>query len=155
MELVIDTGGLDALATRYAGAEAVITRNVGMALTESAIKVQGRAQELAPVDTGRLKQSITYRVTPSEAVVGTNVTYAATMEYGRAPGSAMPPAGSLLGWMQRHGIEPELEYVVRRAIGRKGIVGRRYMEQAFVEARDDIERYFALAMQRAARELGG
>lgn len=156
MELLIDTHELDALAARYAGSGAVIEREMGRAMTETAIAVQSRARELAPVDTGRLRQSIGYEVSSSQAVIraGSNLTYAATMEYGRAPGSAMPPPGSLLGWMRRHGIDEGLEYVIRRNIARRGIAGRQYMQQALQDTRDSIERYFALAVERATRELG-
>lgn len=158
MDLVIDTHELDALAARFAGSGAVIERQMGQAMTETAIAVQSRARELAPVDTGRLRNSIQYEVRPDAAVIragSDGVTYAATMEYGRTPGSAMPPAGSLLGWMKRHGIDEGLEYVVRRAIARRGIAGRQYMQLALQDTRDSIERYFALAVERAARELGG
>jgi hypothetical protein len=33
----------------------------------------------------------------------------------------MPPAGALVGWMQRHGWDLKKEFVLRRAIGRDGI----------------------------------
>lgn len=156
MEISIDTGELNALAARYQGAGAVIERQMGQALAETGIAVQSRARELAPVDTGRLKNSIQYEVRSDAAVIragSDGVTYAATMEYGRAPGAALPPAGSLLGWMKRHGIPEELEYVVRRNISRRGISGRQYMQQALQDTRDSIERYFALAVQRATQEL--
>ena len=46
------------------------------AITESAIHVEGEAKENAPVDTGRLRASITHEVKENTARVGTNVKYA-------------------------------------------------------------------------------
>lgn len=158
LELVIDTRELDALAMRFAGAGAVVSDELERAMTESAIAVQSRARELAPVDTGRLRQSIGYEVRPGQGVVkagSDSVTYAATMEYGRAPGSAMPPEGALLGWMRRHGIPEELEYVVRRGIARRGIRGRAYMQQGLQDSIDAVQGYFAAAVTRAAARLNG
>jgi len=158
MELVIDTGGLDALATRYAGAEAVITQECERAMTETAIFIQSRARENAPKDMGVLTNSIMYEVSPFNSTVtaGTNITYARVMEEGRRPGAPMPPPGSLLPWMGRHGIDLSLEYVIRRAIARKGIVGKRYMQQALEAAQaGPAQNYFNLAVRRAAERLGG
>lgn len=47
------------------------------ALDAAGITVSGRARELTPVDTGRLRSSITWqRVTDNEVHIGTNVEYA-------------------------------------------------------------------------------
>jgi HK97 gp10 family phage protein len=63
-------------------------------LTACALKVQGQAKLLTPVDTGRLRQSISYKtniggdgdleteVIEGEAIIGTNVFYAPFVEYG-------------------------------------------------------------------------
>lgn len=44
--------------------------------------VEGQAKELAPVDSGNLRASITSRVSGEQAIVGTNVDYAPHVEYG-------------------------------------------------------------------------
>ena len=63
-------------------------------LTACALKVQGQAKVLTPVDTGRLRQSISYKtntesdgeldtnVIEGEAIIGTNVEYAPYVEMG-------------------------------------------------------------------------
>lgn len=64
-------------------------------LEESALRVEGRAIELAPVDTGRLAQSITHRVEETSATVGSNAVYARRIEYGhskKAPKGYLRPA---------------------------------------------------------------
>lgn len=59
------------------------------AMAESALVMQGRIRAVTPVDTGRLRQSITPsarlldgRLPSGEAEVGTNVEYAPYVEYG-------------------------------------------------------------------------
>lgn len=49
------------------------------------------------------------------------------VERGRRAGARMPPGGVLLGWMGRHGIPSSAEFLVRRAIGRRGIRPRPFM----------------------------
>ena len=69
------------------------------ALTESGIEVLGRATQLAPVDTGNLKNSLTYDLHHKENVfdvqsdaieVGTAVHYAIHQEYGTKRMGARP-----------------------------------------------------------------
>jgi HK97 gp10 family phage protein len=79
-------------------------------LEESAMRVHARATELSPVDTGRLSQSITYRVDETSATVGSNVVYARRIEYGhskKAPKGYLRPAldeirGKLKGIFDKH-----------------------------------------------------
>lgn len=51
-------------------------------LPKAGVEVQKRAVKLAPVDQGRLKGSIKYKVTGDKVIIGTNVEYAAYQEYG-------------------------------------------------------------------------
>jgi HK97 gp10 family phage protein len=51
-------------------------------LPKAGISVQAEAIRLAPVDQGRLKGSIRYKVSADHVSVGTNVEYAAYQEYG-------------------------------------------------------------------------
>ena len=55
-----------------------------------AIIVQNEARRMAPVDTGRLRASITVKRTPDGAVVGSNVEYAPYVEYGTSKMAAQP-----------------------------------------------------------------
>lgn len=59
-------------------------------LTAAAMVVQGQAVLLCPVDTGRLRQSINYRVSNTEAAIGTNVEYAPYVEFGTKRMKAQP-----------------------------------------------------------------
>ena len=57
---------------------------IARALEAIGIQAEGDVAELAPVDTGRLRDSITHEVDESEEAVyvGTNVEYATYQEYG-------------------------------------------------------------------------
>lgn len=62
-----------------------IEQAVNVALTASALLVEGQAKALAPVDTGNLRNSITHELGKKEARVGTNVEYAQAVEFGTSP----------------------------------------------------------------------
>lgn len=63
-------------------------------LTRKALRVQGAAKRLCPVDTGRLRASIAWRMERDWrglcAIVGTNVSYAAPIEFGTRRMRAQP-----------------------------------------------------------------
>lgn len=61
-----------------------IDKLVEQGLRKAALRVEGSAKELTPVDTGNLRASI--KVTPKKlsASVGTNVEYAGYVELGTA-----------------------------------------------------------------------
>ena len=62
------------------------------ALEEMGLVAQGYAQDLCPVDTGRLVSSIKHGVISDEkcAYIGTNVEYAAYVELGTSRMAAQP-----------------------------------------------------------------
>lgn len=69
------------------GLDAALTR----ALEKVGLVAEGYAKRLCPVDTGRLRNSITHAMEGSEAVViGTNVEYAPYVELGTARQKAQP-----------------------------------------------------------------
>jgi hypothetical protein len=94
-------------------------------------RVRDDARAFAPSDLGAFRASIIYRTQRREMVLegevfstDANQAKVAVIEFGRTPGKKMPPKGALLGWMARHGIPEDREFVVRRAIGRDGIPGK-------------------------------
>lgn len=66
----------------------IIEANIGnaviMALEEIGIEAEKRAKALTPVDTGRLRNSVTHAIDPGDnsVEVGTNVEYARRIEFG-------------------------------------------------------------------------
>ncbi|MGV9579728.1 HK97-gp10 family putative phage morphogenesis protein [Streptomyces sp. NPDC003509] len=76
--------------------------DVKRAVERTRIGVQNEARRRAPVDTGRLRSSIVSRSEGSGRtvgyVVGTNVNYAAAVEYGTAPHVIKPKNKKALYW---------------------------------------------------------
>lgn len=59
-------------------------------LEECGIQAESYAKALAPVDTGRLRNSISHAVDGDTAYIGTNVEYASYQELGTSKMSAHP-----------------------------------------------------------------
>ena len=74
---------------------------VGRELTRRTIKVDRSAKDRCPVDTGRLRSSITWRLGRDGrgllGIVGTNVAYAPHVEFGTVRQSAQPFLRPALG----------------------------------------------------------
>ena len=70
-------------------------------LAKSALTVEAEAKQVAPVDTGRLRASITSVLAPTRATVQTAVNYAAHVEFGTRP--HWPPTAAMQPWAGRHG----------------------------------------------------
>lgn len=72
--------------------KAALLDNVLRALEICGGKAEGYAKKLCPVDTGRLRNSITHTVDEDEhaAYVGTNVEYATYVEMGTSKTKAQP-----------------------------------------------------------------
>ena len=109
-------------------------------MRQATMLVAGAAKRNAPVDTGRLRASITPGVRGESGqtvgVVGSNVAYAPFMELGAKP--HFPPMSALETWARRHGM---ITYLVCKAIAEKGIKGRRYLQKAF-----DAHRFRVIAL---------
>lgn len=76
---------------------------IGRALWAMGAVAEGHAKEKAPVDTGRLRNSITHREEASVTVIGTNVEYAAAQELGSSRG--IKPKHYLLNAVANHNDE--------------------------------------------------
>lgn len=115
------------------------------ALQRSAILVQNDAKRGAPVDTGRLRASVTHaldsRPVPLYATVGTNVKYALEVHDGRKPGT-MPPPREIAKWAKRHNMNP---YAVARAIERRGTPPHPFLTDAIEVNASNIRAEFAHA----------
>lgn len=89
----LDTAGLVEVRedNREAIAEA-IDQALATALEEVGLVAEGYAKRLCPVDTGRLRNSITHVTRPDDNAVyiGTNVEYGPYVEYGTLRQKAQP-----------------------------------------------------------------
>ena len=84
------------------------------ALEKVGLAAEGYAKSLCPVDTGRLRNSITHQVSAEElaAVIGTNVEYGPYVELGTSAHKAQPfltPAAQNHGSEYRAILESELK----------------------------------------------
>ena len=109
------------------------------------------AKCFAPVDTGRLRASITPEVrvsgpTTLQGIVGSNVTYAPFVELGTKP--HWPPVGALATWAGRHGT---VAFLVARAISRRGTKAVKYLERGFTENIGRIVGYLDAAVGAIVR----
>ena len=67
-----------------------LPEQIEQALTAIGMTAETHAKELCPVDTGRLRNSITHDVEGQTAIIGTNVEYAAYVELGTSRMGARP-----------------------------------------------------------------
>ena len=107
-------------------------------LMDASLYVEGQAKRRTPVDTGRLRASITHEIDASPmplfGKIGTNVFYAPYVEFGTRP--HFPPPGALDVWASRHGFPNG--FVVARAISRAGTRGRHMFEQGLEASKGKI-----------------
>lgn len=63
---------------------------IASALEEIGLVAESYAKKLCPVDTGRLRNSITHTIAEDAAAIGTNVEYAEYVEFGTHRRKAKP-----------------------------------------------------------------
>lgn len=98
-------------------------------LDRGAIYIQSQARGNAPVDTGRLRNSIgVEEPSDRQRIIGANTDYAEYVETGTRP--HFPPPAALEGWAARHGFGPGGGFMVARAISRSGTKAQPYMRPA-------------------------
>ena len=138
-------------------AEAVM-RNLGgppllQAMRDSTLLVHRTARPRAPVDKGRLRASITPVVEAAgrtvRGIVGSNVEYAPYVELGTRP--HWPPVAALTVWSRRHGLSA---FLVARAISRRGLPPRRFLQRGLDENAARIYLLIARAVDQALESRG-
>lgn len=74
-------------------------------------------------------------LTDLNGIVASPDPHFAVLEFGRTAGARMPPAAPIEEWMDRHGIDPAASFVIRRAIGVRGLPAHHIMQRALDEGR--------------------
>jgi hypothetical protein len=148
-----DTHEVKAYAAAMHKAPQVLKRETITAVNRSTTEGEGRSKRYIQTDTHAAQRSLTMVAAREmggsiRGAWGTNIPYGRVLNDGRSPGSAMPPSGVLLGWMGRHGIDPRMEFVIRRAIGRHGFKGSKFMDRARAEVRPLLRRELQAAVKR-------
>ena len=146
--------GLDKLA-RKANRNHLLGGPLKRFFTSSAIAVQRNAKKRVPVDTGRLRRSITYEVDaagiPLWAKVGSNVEYAPYQEFGTS--AHFPPPAAMETWARRHGLPNG--FVAARAIAAHGVPEKRYMRGGLEDSVPEIRRHLVTAAGAIEEKWGG
>ena len=123
------------------------------ALSRSALHAAGETRKNTPVDTGRLRNSMTTEVDsspiPKFAIIGTNVKYGPAVEEGTVP--HFPPPSALQPWAVRHGFPPGSAgaFLVGRAIAKRGTKGHHMLRDGL----DSTKKFFRQQLKTAAREI--
>lgn len=121
------------------------------AMRDATLIVERDAKLGAPVDTGRLRSSITPEIRADEneviGVVGSSVTYAPYVELGYR-GHWLPP-GVLMVWAERHHMDPKK---FEGMVYLKGKEGVRFLQNAFEKNRERIERIIGDAVEMIVKE---
>ena len=123
---------------------ALIKGPVATFLKKSAFTIEGRAKELAPVDTGRLRSGVQTKLGPFRAVVAATVFYSPYVEFGTRP--HFPPVEALRGWARRHRQNP---WAVAMAIAKRGTRAQPFMRPGAEQSMPIIRGY----LEEAAREI--
>lgn len=146
--------GLAELEGRFRDAPGVVESEIKRAMNRSVQRVLADVKRETPVDTGRLRSSITGRTEGSGAeirgIVGTNVKYAAYVEFGTRP--HWPPIKALEVWARRHGTTA---YQVALGIARHGTRAREMFRKGLESNVEWIKGEFEEVGERIARRLTG
>ena len=141
----------------FDGLGGALQRNLRNAAEDIGVRIRGAAAENAPVDTGRLRASLESRVIVDgsvlRVVIGTNLDYAAPMEFGTSP--FMPPPSALRGWAGRVLGDENLAFPVALSISATGLDERRYLRDALEENIDWAEGRIVDAVEAAFEEAFG
>jgi hypothetical protein len=123
-------------------------------LQKSAVTVESKTKENTPVDTGRLRSSITHSMdtatVPLWAKVGTNIKYAPFVELGTRP--HFPPIDALRSWASKHGFANA--YVICLAISRHGTKAAHMLQRAIDSSLNTIEGYRKRMMEEIRGNWG-
>ena len=137
---------LRAFQARIANAPTLLAGAKTRLLTAWAISVEAEAKTRAPVDTGRLRASLTHEVLAESASAGTNVVYAPFVEFGTRP--HFPPLGAIAGWAGHHGMSAG---ALAWAIAKHGTKPHPYLIPAFQTVNANVLPGLVAAL---GRELG-
>ncbi len=154
----------------FAGqASRILEQNLTSAMYEATLFLEGEVRKGTPQGVygtqGGLISTIYSEVqgkgTPvMKGIVGEQSKYGEVIEKGRRPGQKMPPAGTLLRWIEvKMGVSEaqaaQIEFVVRRKIGQKGFEGARMFEKAITKGLPALQGIFEKYGFKIVQETNG
>lgn len=128
-------------------APALVQKGLDRFVTKATMLLLGEVKKRTPQGVsgaqggllGSIQGDVIGKGTPLvKGVVISAHKYAEVVEKGRSAGKGMPPMGSLIRWIEvKMGLSAEqakqIEFVVRRSIGRKGFDGAHMFEKALID----------------------
>lgn len=130
------------------GDRGIVARPMASMLREVGRQGQEVARQGAPDVVSR---GIGYEASPSEATVFAVHPGVRAIEGGRRAGSPMPPQSAISAWASARGLG-HLEFVIARAIARRGIRGRFFMRAATEHIRRGMGAYLRAMGRDVERE---
>jgi len=156
MELSAVIVGARELAVAFDKVWETVKEETTQAVVKATIEAKNKAQELSPIDMGKLRASITYEAPlytskGTMGRVGTNTMYARYMEEGTRP--HFPPVSALKGWAKRVLGNENLAYVVAKKIAQRGTKGRFYFKGALEYAQPILDSKLREALGNIVNKL--
>jgi len=131
MEISIDASQINQVVNDIMQMEVDISQSIPKGLQAGAEIIQKKAQELAPVYTGGLQQSIGITIQPLQAIIEPAVSYAKYAEGGRGPGGVN--VGAIMDWAESKGLPP---WAVIMSIKKHGTRPHPFMAPALDQSGD-------------------
>ena len=157
--LDIDLSGIDEAAANLETFPIDLSRELTLTMNQALPFVEGQVRVRTPVNQGALRNSLNHQiVSPFPNLVGSvgsPLQYAETMEFGRKPGSRLPPVDAIELWVYRKGIERDREktrgvaWAIAKHIAKHGIEGRHMFQEGFEAAEPYVNQLFGGAVARA------
>ena len=120
------------------------------AITDTVLYIEAEAKKRCPVDTGRLRASITPEVKSAiEGQVGTNVEYAIDVEYGTKPHVIHPKKAKMLVWKDRQ----TGKIHAAKEVNHPGTRAQPFLEPAYLEGKEKAKEHFNDVFERLERQL--
>lgn len=132
-DIDIDGSDFAEFADNLREAAANLDEAVDAALQKTALQVERSAKQKAPVDTGTLRASITNRPIDDGYVVGTNVEYAAAVEFGTRPHVITPNQADALAFEGQAG-----ELIFRQRVEHPGTEAQPFLRPALRDHESDL-----------------
>lgn len=153
MEIVAEVKGLDHQRLFHTQLAQAWDEEFRLVLRQTGEEAKVKSQAAAPVFRGVLRDRIRVKLSLRRltAVVKPAAPHSSLVTFGRRPGK-MPPPAALRDWAAMHGMQPGKEFLIARAIAKRGTKPHPFMvavdEQTFAQRVRD-------AADRAVRRFKG
>ncbi len=154
--LVLNIEGDDEVKAALGKLLKLNTEAARLRVVSTAYNVQGLARRNVAVDQGETRKGIRIRYSGGlTAYVAATAAQSEFIEKGRKAGGKMPPSQPIVEWLQRHGLNTNLEFPVRKKIAEQGIEARPFFLPAWEAERGNYLIGLAADIKKATLQAGG